>query len=70
MSKPLKRVYGMSECPKSVSGHDGGDRVGKCSWCGKKVNPAVARPDSFDVSDLTEAYERHYDPDWDGGGQE
>jgi hypothetical protein len=53
-------VYG---CPESVSGHDNGDRNGNCTWCGKRVNSAIRRPEKFEVSDLTEAYETHYNPD-------
>lgn len=56
------------DCPESVSGHDGGDRDGKCTWCGRKVNRKVPAPDRFtEPTELGEAYRRFYDPDWGSG---
>jgi hypothetical protein len=62
MSKPKNK-----ECPESISGHDNGDRAGKCNFCGKKVNTTLPRPTGLPISDLSEAYAQHWDPDWDGG---
>jgi len=53
------------DCPGSVTGHAQNDRSGLCCWCGKRIDPPVPyAPRRFDPSDLTEAYEQFYDPDF------
>lgn len=55
-----------SECPGSVSGHDGGDVQGLCTWCGRRVNSPVPRPDLGEAyrTELGLAYEYHHNPDY------
>lgn len=56
-----------SECPESVSGHDiGGTTDGSCAWCGRRIDQPRPRPRlPFGyVTELDEAYGRHWDPDW------
>lgn len=50
-------------CTGSVTGTHDADRKGMCRWCSRKVEAAVPMP-HVPVSDLTEAYEYFYDPDW------
>jgi len=53
------------ECPESVTGHDtGGREDGRCTWCRARIDGPAPRPDAFPVSDLTDAYGYHYDPDY------
>jgi hypothetical protein len=55
------------ECSGSVIGHDYGDRAGRCTWCGKKVNsavPAPSGPGPVPPTRLGEAYRYFYDPDY------
>lgn len=51
-------------CSGSVSSAHMADAKGKCSWCGRRVAAATPKPDRYDVSELTEAYGYHYDPDY------
>lgn len=53
------------ECPESVTGCDEGSRTdGKCGWCGRRLWAPAPRPVVFEESALTEAYGRHFDPDY------
>lgn len=56
----------LTYCPGSVSGHDGGDRDGLCTWCRRRVNSPVGMPLRLNRgrTELDEAYRRMYDPDW------
>jgi hypothetical protein len=53
----------ISGCPESVTGHMA-NAAGRCEWCGRKVEAALPKPDSFPVSELSEAYALTYDPDY------
>jgi len=56
-----------SDCPESVSGHDSGDRYGRCSWCGLKIGSVVPAPrgrGSVGRTKLEDAYSYFYDPDY------
>lgn len=58
----------MFQCSESVSGHDTTGTIdGTCTWCGRQVDAPRPRPrwPLNYVSDLTKAYGRHWDPDWD-----
>lgn len=50
---------------KDATRHGPADGAGMCPWCGLKVASAMPAPDrsTFPTSDLTEAYNQHYDPD-------
>lgn len=53
-------------CSESVSGHGRADQQGRCPWCRRKINSVVGyQPRRWEPSELTEAYGRFYDPDWD-----
>lgn len=55
----------LADCPEAAWGFHGlTDTRGRCPYCGRKVMPAAARPDSFPVADATAAYRYHYDPDF------
>lgn len=52
-------------CPEAAYGEHGpADARGRCPWCGRKYVSAMPAPDSYPVSELTDAYDMHYDPDW------
>lgn len=51
-------------CPEAIT-HGPADTAGKCPWCRRKIASATPAPKDFAVSDLTLAYGRHYDPDFD-----
>lgn len=56
-----------ADCAESVSGHHSPlDARGHCDWCGRKVGAAVSPPppSRYEVSELEEAYQEHYNPDW------
>lgn len=53
-----------SNCPKAMV-HGSADAAGKCPWCRRKITSALPAPKDFGISDLTMAYGRHYDPDFD-----
>lgn len=56
-----------SHCPGSVSGHDGGDRYGRCTWCRQQIHEPVPAPTRIPPGTvLGEAYRYHYDPDFGG----
>lgn len=52
------------KCPEAIM-HGPADGSGKCPWCGRKYTVAVRVPIDFPMSDLTQAYGKHYDPDFD-----
>ena len=50
-------------CPEAFThGPPTGD--GRCPWCDRVVAARAPRPASFPVTELTEAYGEHYDPDF------
>lgn len=51
-------------CPDGAIRHGPLDVYGRCPWCGNKVDRAWPAPRRYPRSELSEAYERHYDPDW------
>lgn len=51
-------------CPEAIT-HGPADGKGKCPWCGRKISAAMSAPMVTDISELTEAYGRAYDPDYD-----
>jgi hypothetical protein len=63
LSGPWPDSISRSVCRGSVIGHDSG-KDGRCVWCGIKLEAPVPAPRGYPVSDLTEAYEMFYDPDW------
>lgn len=50
-------------CPEALS-HGPADGRGRCPWCGRRYTSPAPRPDVSDPSDLTDAYELHFDPDY------
>jgi hypothetical protein len=50
-------------CPESTGPHGPADAYGRCPWCGTKYTSTAPRPEAFDETDLTDAYEEFYDPD-------
>lgn len=44
--------------------HGPADGTGKCPWCGMKIATTMGRPPRVPVTELTEAYGEHYDPDY------
>lgn len=55
-----------SNCPGSVSGHDDGDRDGKCTWCRRRVSSPVPEPRMPPGyrTELDLAWRRAHDDDW------
>lgn len=56
-----------SHCSGSVTGHDcGGTTDGTCTWCGRQIDapPPKPRAQSFEPTELREAYDYHHDPDY------
>lgn len=51
-------------CTEAIR-HGPADGAGKCPWCGRKYEVALRAPTEFPMSDLTLAYGKHYDPDFD-----
>lgn len=51
-------------CPEAIR-HSIPDRLGKCMYCGRKIDVADPPPaqGTVGVSELTEAYNEFYDPD-------
>lgn len=51
---------------KEAMNHGPADGKGKCPWCGLKIATAMPAPDPSHrpTSELTEAYNEFYDPDW------
>lgn len=55
------------EACETIDGkHGETDTSGRCPYCRQKVAAVASAPTRFAVSELTLAYERTYDPDWDG----
>jgi hypothetical protein len=59
----MKRDDWDVSCPDGAFMHGPADGKGRCPWCGNKVTSALPAPRSYPRSDLSEAYEEHYDPD-------
>jgi hypothetical protein len=55
-------------CPDGALQHGPPDGTGRCPWCGNKVDSALRAPRRYPRSELSEAYERHYDPDYGAEG--
>lgn len=59
-----------NNCPDTVYGlHSRTEANGKCRYCGRKIERAIPKPDSFghegyDDTELGVAYRRYYDPDY------
>lgn len=51
-------------CPQSVLGAHQPEANGRCRWCGARCEQPTPRPPVMPVSDLTEAYRYHFDPDF------
>lgn len=51
-------------CSGSVIGAHSSDRSGRCVWCARQVEGPMPAPAGYARSDLTEAYDYFYDPDW------
>lgn len=63
----MKHERRFSECSGSVSGHDaGGTTDGTCTWCGIPIDSQrpVNRHQPFEPSELRDAYDEHFDPDY------
>jgi hypothetical protein len=56
-------------CPDGAITHGPADGRGRCPWCGRKVTSAMPAPRAYPVSDLTEAYDEFYDPDYGATGR-
>lgn len=66
LTKKMAIDMRVDDCPARVYGMHGTiDRLGCCMDCGKRVDPPVPYvPQHFEPSDLTDAYEQFYDPDF------
>jgi hypothetical protein len=51
-------------CPESTGRHGPADAYGRCPWCSIKYTSTAPRPEGFDETELTEAYEEFYDPNY------
>lgn len=60
---PRRRTYGW-DCPETYNGSHGlADTRGRCPYCRRKYESAQPMP-HVPVSDLSESYDRFYNPDW------
>ena len=48
--------------------HGPADGEGRCPWCRNVVTSALPAPRRYPRSELSEAYEEHYDPDYGARG--
>lgn len=53
-------------CSGSVIGAHSADRTGRCIWCQQRVQPPVPQPPYDGSTELGDAYDYHYQPDWGG----
>lgn len=61
------RLSRSQPCPETYDGRHGlSDVHGCCPYCCRQVDPPARMPEHVPVSELTDAYEQHYDPDWGG----
>ncbi len=65
----MRRVELLEDaCPDGALRHGPLDGQGRCPWCGNKVDNAMPAPRRYPRSELSEAYEEHYDPDYGARG--
>lgn len=62
---PDRDPRGGPQCTEAIQ-HGPADGAGHCPWCGIKYDKAIAEPrrQRMQASELTLAYQEHYDPDF------
>lgn len=55
-------------CSDGALRHGPADGRGRCPWCGTKYTDVMPAPRAYPRSELSEAYEEHYDPDYGATG--
>ena len=55
-------------CPDGAFSHGPADARGRCPWCRCKVTSVMPAPRAYPRSELSEAYEEFYDPDYGAAG--
>lgn len=56
-------------CPDGALRHGPADGAGRCPWCGTKYQDALPAPSRYPRSELSEAYEEHFDSDYGAKGR-
>lgn len=64
----MKRDEWDTSCPDGALRHGPADGAGRCPWCGNQVDSALPAPRRYPRSELSQAYEEHYDPDYGATG--
>jgi hypothetical protein len=60
--KPVPEVL-TEDCSDAIR-HGPTDGQGRCPFCHKKIESAMPKPRHFPESELSEAYDQYYNPDW------
>jgi hypothetical protein len=60
----VAKYDGPDPCPDGALRHGPPDSAGRCPWCRTQIEAPLPAPRSYAVSELTDAYGQHYDPDY------